>query len=65
MNNRYYIDMVVRAVEAKDKAILNAIADQLSDCEDAKRILRMKGYGTSGMTAAASANLVDRTKGTR
>lgn len=29
---------------------LNAIADHLVDCEDAKSILRAKGYGAAGMT---------------
>jgi hypothetical protein len=40
------------AHEAKvaDPARLNRIAAHLVDCEDAKSILRAKGYGAAGMT---------------
>jgi hypothetical protein len=33
-----------------DMARLNTITAHLVDCEDAKAILRTKGYGTAGMT---------------
>lgn len=60
MNNiaRIYRAEILRAVlgpgahEAKVANIerLNQIAEHLMDCEDAKTILRSKGYGAAGMT---------------
>ncbi|WP_198116913.1 hypothetical protein [Massilia rhizosphaerae] len=60
MNNvaRIYRAEILRAVlgdkvsESKVANIdrLNQIAEHLVDCEDAKKILRSKGYGAAGMT---------------
>ena len=60
MNNvaRIYRAEILRAVlgdaanESKVANIerLNQIAEHLVDCEDAKSILRAKGYGAAGMT---------------
>lgn len=65
MINRYYMEMVRRAVRSSDSGFLLMIAQQLSDCEEAKRILRLKGYGEHGMATAATARLVPTAKGTR
>lgn len=63
MKHRYYIELVKRAVKGNDTAMLQAIAGQLCDCEGAKRILRLKGYGQHGMTTEATARMVPTVKG--
>ena len=62
MRLSHYVDLVRRAVESGDAATITALAAQLSDCEDAKRILRMKGYGTVGSSAGGAARLVPEAK---
>lgn len=63
MKDRYYIEMMKRAVEGNDTAMLRAIAGQLCDCEGAKRALRLKGYGKAGLSIEATAHLVPMAKG--
>lgn len=58
MKDRYYVELVKRAVLDNDTDMLAAIGTHLCDCEDAKRILRLKGWGVHGMSNAATAHLV-------
>ncbi len=62
MKDRYYIAMVKRAVQANDATMLKVIAQQLCDCEDAKRVLRLKGYGRRFMSTGDTARLVPMAK---
>lgn len=62
MRHLDYVDMVTRAVASRDQAKLDAIARQLADNENAKSILRAKGYGTIGTTAAGAARAVPTAK---
>lgn len=55
MLQHHYRDLIQRAVLAKDDRQLELIAAQFADAVRAREILRAKGYGTSGMTASATA----------
>lgn len=63
MRPHHYRDMIIRAVADKDGDMLNRIVGALVDAEDAKRILRAKGYGEAGQTIYAAARLVPAAKG--
>lgn len=62
MRHLGYVDMVTRAVHDKNPDRLHDIARQLADNEEARSILRMKGYGTIGTTAANAARAVPSAK---
>ncbi len=58
MHALYYIDLMVRAVTGGDSETLASLGQHLEDCEEAKQILRAKGYGCTGMPVGATARLV-------
>ena len=58
MNRTHWLDLITRAVEGKDEALLGSLADQLARCETACGILRAKGYGVHGQTIDAVVRLV-------
>lgn len=62
MRHLDYVDMVTRAVHASNPDQLHNIARQLADNESAKSILRAKGYGTVGTSAAGAARAVPTAK---
>ena len=62
MRLHHYRDMIIRAVADKDGDMLNRIVGALVDAEDAKRILRAKGYGTTGLSIEATAAQVPHAK---
>lgn len=62
MKDRYYMEMLRRAVLAKDERFLQLMAQQLREAEDAKRVLRLKGYGKFGMSTGDTARLVPQAK---
>jgi hypothetical protein len=41
-------DLIVSAVERKDESMLNSLAAHLAGCEEANRLLRANGCGTTG-----------------
>lgn len=51
-------DLLVAAVTSGDNQRIDQLVAQLADAERAHEILRAKGYGRTGMSAAASAALV-------
>lgn len=51
-------DLIAAAVERQDNALLNSLAAHLSDCEEANRILRAKGYAISGQSIVDAARRV-------
>ncbi|MYM25768.1 hypothetical protein GTP46_24375 [Duganella sp. FT135W] len=55
MQTIHHRDLIIRAVREHDGRILDSLIAQLVDAERAREILRAKGYGTSGMTASATA----------
>jgi len=48
-------DLIIRAVRDRDVRMLDKITAQLVDAARTREILRAKGYGTTGMTASATA----------
>lgn len=58
MHALYYIDLMVRAVEGGDTETLACLGNHLHECEEAKQILRAKGYGVHGLAIDATARLV-------
>jgi len=58
MKLQYYRALLIRAVEARDTALLDQIAIQLEASEQAHSILRFKGYGMQGMMIDATARQV-------
>lgn len=58
MKTQHWRDFIVRTVESKDEELLGQIAQHLDDCEQAKSILRSKGYGVTGQSVLATARLV-------
>lgn len=58
MHALYYVDLIKRAVAAQDTATLEQLGRHMADCEEAKQILRSKGYGCSGMPVSDTARQV-------
>ncbi len=58
MKTQHWRDFIVRTVENKDEELLCQIAQHLSECEQAKSILRSKGYGVTGQSVLATARPV-------
>ncbi|MEO7579926.1 MAG: hypothetical protein ABIT83_20140 [Massilia sp.] len=58
MNVRNLRRMVIEAVRVNDAARIDSFVRQLVDCEQAKTALRLKGYGSTCMTATGSVHLV-------
>lgn len=54
MHKFTYLDVMIRAARENDGALLDQLATHLADCEEAKTILRAKGYGDTGMSVAAT-----------
>ena len=50
--------MILRAVSDNNDELLDSIALHLADCELAKEILRIKGYGLTGTSIDAMAKMV-------
>lgn len=63
MKLRHYRQLIVRAVADKDDITIDRLAAALMEAEDAKRILRLKGYGDTGQTVNAAARLVPAAMG--
>jgi len=55
MKPLHYRDLIARAVHERDEDTLNQLVEQLMDAERAREILRAKGYGAAGVSAAATA----------
>jgi hypothetical protein len=55
MQTRHYRELIVRAVRERDGATLDKIIAQITDAERAREILRAKGYGSTGLSASATA----------
>lgn len=60
MHPTIYLDLIKRAVAAGDDKTLEGLTRQLADSEDAKAILRAKGFGCTGMDLLSTAKLVPR-----
>lgn len=54
MQALHHRDLIIRAVRNCDVRTLDKITGQLVDAERAREILRVKGYGATGMTASAT-----------
>lgn len=55
MKAAHYRDMIVRAVLEKNNELLDSIAAHLADCERAKELLHIKGYGLTSASIDAMA----------
>lgn len=55
---RYYRNMILEAVKENDRKTLDALANNLAEAEESLSMLRAKGYGTHGMSVAATARQV-------
>lgn len=58
MNNDQWKAMIVGAVNNPDDAQLSSLARHLAECEEAKTILRHKGYGVTGQSITDAVKLV-------
>lgn len=58
MNALHYRDLILRAVADKNDDLIDSIAAHLADCERAKELLRIKGYGLTGTPINVMARLV-------
>lgn len=65
MTPRSYRDLVLRAATERNGKTMDLLIAQLTDAERAREILRAKGYGSSGMTASATAAQVPDVKYTK
>lgn len=62
MNIQQWRNIIVRAVEDPTSGLLDSLAQHVAECEEAKSILRHKGYGVTGHSMLVVARLIPSAK---
>lgn len=65
MNIQQWRNIIVRAVEDPSSGLLDSLAQHVAECEEAKTILRHKGYGITGQSVLVTVRLVPQAVGRR